>query len=416
MAQNWEGRQWITHGFRDPDTPKLRVLSYHIFADYNKCASIQYSSTRNWETRKTKLLQEILSYQPSIVCLQDLDHLNDWWQPMLAQNGYDICVCQKTRFRETTDVEFVAVVYKTTDFQLFKSIHVELNKCADTMRDAPSSLKDRCRTDDVGLIAFLQPWGTNETMKTALCVASCSIADRAMDEDVRQHQTEYFARQVEIANSEFSLPVIMGMSLHDTPTSPAYHILRTGRVPLQPRAPGKCPVPSIDPICRGSVRVRWFSPPVSNADPPIQYYRIAWCPGGSKTLSYKAHIDISAGDCIQYRDVADKKGRIRSVAVEELSYVVSGLSSELAYEFKVTAINKVGVGKSSEASLPLMLVNPPKAPRQPALVNLLGPRQVREAREVEAMELEDWNVLVRGRARVTMSAITGSRTDLHLPV
>jgi len=304
---------------------------------------------------------------------------------MLARNGYDICVSQKTRLRETTNVEFVAVVYKSADFQLFKSIHVELNKCTDAMRDAPSSLKDRCRTDDVGLITFLQPWGGNETMKTALCIASCSIADRPLDEDVRQHQTEYFARQVEIANSEFSLPVIIGMSLHDTPTSPAYHILRAGRVPLQPRAPGKCPKPNIDRICRGSVRVRWMSPPVSNADPPIQYFRISWCPGGSKTLSYKAHIDISAGDCIQCQDVADKKGRIRSVAVEELSYVVSGLSSELAYEFKVTAINKVGVGKSSDSSLPIRLINPPKAPRQPALVNLLNPRQVREMREVEGI-------------------------------
>ena len=358
--QNWEGRQWIISGSKaHDDDAVIRVLSYHVFADHYKCENIQYSSSKVWSTRKVRLLQEILSYNPSIVCLQDVDHLFDWWQPQLAQNGYAICVGQRTKFRETTEVEFVAVVYKMSEFQLFKSTIVELNNCADNLHDAANSFKDRCKTDDVGLIAFLQPWGSNK-MKCALCIVSAMLADRDVDFDVRKQQTEYLTRQIEIANKEFQLPVIIGVSMHDVPTSGAYHILRTGRTILEPKAPKKCPIPKVFPICRGSVRLRWYPPPSTFTDPPVQEYRISWCPGASKTLSFKAHMDVSAGDCIQYVDKPDHKGQIRSVALEELSYVVAGLSSEIPYEFRVSAINRVGEGLCSDSSLPISLINPPK--------------------------------------------------------
>ena len=212
--QNWEGRQWIVYGQRESKDVVLRVLSYNIFADHYKCENIQYTSARSWMTRRGRLLQEIVSYNPSIVCLQDVDHLTDWWQPQFAQHGYAICVGQRSQFRETTPPEFVAVVYKMADFQLFKSVTVELNDCADTLREVSNSFKDRCKTDHVGLVVFLQPWGTN-TMRSALCVASTMLADRPVDFDVRKQQCEFFTRQVEMANKEFQLPVIMGVALND---------------------------------------------------------------------------------------------------------------------------------------------------------------------------------------------------------
>ena len=144
------------------------------------------------------------------------------------------------------------------------------------------------------------------------------------------------------------------------PTSSAYHILRTGRVPLVQKAPNKCPKPQVAPICRGSVTLTWKPPVISFVDPPILVYRIAWCPGGSKTLAFLAHMDVQSGDCIQYVDKPDHKGQMRSVALEELSYVVSGLSSELPYEFRISAVNKVGEGLPSDSSSPICLVNPPK--------------------------------------------------------
>lgn len=353
-----------------------------------------YTSMRHWNHRKFILLSEILSYDASIICLQDFDHLADFWQPKLSKYGYDICHFQRTRFQETTNKEFVGIAYKSSQFQLFRSVHIELNKCTDDLRHCSTSFRDKCKTDDVGLLAFLQPWGDNH-IGTAFCVATAMCSRRDVDIDVRCEQVSYFCRILEAENSHYRLPVIMGISLHDVPSSGAYHILRTGRTPLEPKAPKKCPTPRVERLCRGSVALYWHAPAISVADPPILAYRIAWCPGGSKALGYKAHILVSSGDCVQYQDLPDKNGQLRSTALAELRYVVSGLSSELPYEFRVSAINKVGEGEPGDPTHPLLLINPPKAPRMPPLLTLRNKEQIMEARECSTMELEDWNALVR---------------------
>ena len=69
--QNWEGRQWIIYSQRNINDTVIRVLSYNIFADHYKCETIQYSSAKVWSIRRERLLQEMISYKPSIICLQD---------------------------------------------------------------------------------------------------------------------------------------------------------------------------------------------------------------------------------------------------------------------------------------------------------------------------------------------------------
>ena len=80
-------------------------------------------------------------------------------------------------------------------------------------------------------------------MDTAMCVASVSFSDRDGDSDVRLHQCKYFMGELEIANSNFQVPVLMGVSLYDDPSSDAYHVLATGRVPMIGTVPGDPPCP-----------------------------------------------------------------------------------------------------------------------------------------------------------------------------
>jgi hypothetical protein len=120
-----------------------------------------------------------------------------------------------------------------------------------------SVFRARSITDDVGLLLFLQPYTT--AFSTAVCVASAMLSCTEADSDVRmvrillssfqffcfsfsetlyhancnaQVQCQYLTEQIERSNRDFQVPVVIGVSMHDSPSSLAYNILRSGRVPL----------------------------------------------------------------------------------------------------------------------------------------------------------------------------------------
>ncbi|KAL4694058.1 hypothetical protein H8959_013323 [Pygathrix nigripes] len=41
-----------------------------------------------WKERKCLILEEILAYQPDILCLQEVNHYFDTFQPLLSRLGY----------------------------------------------------------------------------------------------------------------------------------------------------------------------------------------------------------------------------------------------------------------------------------------------------------------------------------------
>jgi len=348
-----------------------------------------------------------------------MDHFKDWWRPQLMLLGYDSVWKQRPKKRDTY-YEGVAVAYRRSQFQLFKSVMVDLNKSSEQDTDRGSSFKERLITDDVGLLLFLQPW-CSETLDSALCVGSVAFSNRQGDDDVRFFQCQYFTKRVELANREFQLPVILGVALYDQPTSSAYHLLRTGRAPIKPQAPGKPRPPFGKATCRGSTKIQWFPPKIRREDPPITAYRIAWRPGGSLTLGFKAQTEITPGEAIQYKEKIGKKGVRKLVAMEELCTTITGLTSELPFEFIVTAINEVGEGIWSDPSMPIVMPNPPKAPKMPPLVNLRSTQEVTELREQFTMGVNDWDVEavidsnpVNSSTQLTPRLIDGRR-DIVVP-
>lgn len=69
--------------------------------------------------------------------------------------GYDSMFKQRTNDEESEHLEGVIVAYKRNLFQMFKAIPLELNRAADY---EPANIRKQCKTDNVALICFLQPW------------------------------------------------------------------------------------------------------------------------------------------------------------------------------------------------------------------------------------------------------------------
>lgn len=280
----WEGRTWISC---DPTSitsaPKksFRLLSYNVLSDY-KTSFLHFTNMKNWDVRSRNLLDEIKTYNIDILCLQDVDHYQDWWRPQLTQLGYDTIYKQRTQTKNF-HYEGVLIAFRRDVFQMFKSQPFELNNAV-LNDDRGRAFRERSKTDDVGLMVFLQPW-SRDTINSAVCVCCSMLSDELNNSDIRMVQTNYIAHQVEIANMEFHVPVIMACSMYDIPSSLAYTVMATGRIPLAGQVPKTCRPPFGAATCRGSVLLKWLPPASSLADFPILCYRISWRPGGSQVPS-----------------------------------------------------------------------------------------------------------------------------------
>jgi len=396
----------------------LRVLSYNVFSD-TKCSTLRYTTSKKWENRRVALIAEIKTYDADVLCLQDVDHFEDWWRVQLMVLGYDSVFKKRTQKTEL-HYEGVAVAYKRDLFQLFKSVPINLNDAQHMDTGMGAGFASRLVTDDVGLLLLLQPY-VSDFIESAILVGSCQFSSKDDDFDVRFVQAQFLTRQVELANREFQLPVVLGCSLNDSPNSPAYHVLRTGRKQLKPKAPGKMQAPFGKGFCRGSVRLLWYAPKLGRSDPPISTYKIAWRPGGSLTLGFSAQIEVLAPSTLQYGERVDARGVRKTFVKKELGFNITGLSSEMPFEFIVCAVNSVGQGMWSEPSPPIVMENPERQPRQAPLKNLFDVHRVGLLRENQTMGSNDWDVEiainsnpVTSATQLTPRTITGER-DVQVP-
>ncbi|KAI9541470.1 hypothetical protein NQZ68_029839 [Dissostichus eleginoides] len=86
----------------------------------------------NWEERKYLILEEILTYSPDILCLQEVDHYYDTFQPIMASLGYQGSFLAKP-WSPCLDVEQnngpdgCALFYRRSRFSLQATAHLRLS-------------------------------------------------------------------------------------------------------------------------------------------------------------------------------------------------------------------------------------------------------------------------------------------------
>lgn len=86
----------------------------------------------NWAERKYLILEEILTYRPDILCLQEVDHYYDTFQPILASLGYHSTFLPKP-WSPCLDVasnngpDGCALFYRHSCFSLLHTSHLHLS-------------------------------------------------------------------------------------------------------------------------------------------------------------------------------------------------------------------------------------------------------------------------------------------------
>lgn len=246
-------------------------------------------------------------------------------------------------------------------------------------------------------MALLQPWEDSDHPSGA-CVVCTQLHEEEghFGDAIRKLQAQGLTRTIEAFNADFALPIIMCGTMNCVPSSGTYEILCRGieaQDPARPRAPGK---PLIEPISTSAARVRWPAPQDDgeSLSPPIDTYRLLWVPGGNRFLPGES-VDAHEASCVVYDLIETESGNVRSEQNPLRSFVVAGLSSGVAYEFRVMAINSLGQGPWSERSepvrMPYMVGNEPedRVLLGAASIKLLRKRELQEAHRRAEERLAD---------------------------
>ncbi|KAM8733354.1 nocturnin isoform 2-T3 [Acanthopagrus schlegelii] len=117
-------------------SPPIRVMQWNILAQalgegkdgFVRCPL----DALKWQERKYLILEEILTYRPDIVCLQEVDHYYDTFQPIMASLGYQGTFMAKP-WSPCLDVEQnngpdgCALFYRRSRFSLQATAHLRLS-------------------------------------------------------------------------------------------------------------------------------------------------------------------------------------------------------------------------------------------------------------------------------------------------
>ncbi|KAF4317225.1 hypothetical protein BBO99_00008229 [Phytophthora kernoviae] len=119
---------------QSPDDPSVhtaattfRVVSFNVLADYlvindRKVDPAKRHQKFDWEYRRDGLVREILAWSPDVVCLQEVDHFEDFFEPKLQKAGF--IGVYKRRTGETTR-DGCAIFVKKNLFRIVSSHPIE---------------------------------------------------------------------------------------------------------------------------------------------------------------------------------------------------------------------------------------------------------------------------------------------------
>lgn len=120
----------------------MRILTWNILAQ-----SYYQNNRIDQSKRFTKILNQTLSYNPDVVCFQEVDSYDDWWRTALQSRGYTSYYAKRPTSGKN-DGSMIAVKDSTTS--IINTQTINLNNA--TPSKAPQELQQRYHRNNAGLI------------------------------------------------------------------------------------------------------------------------------------------------------------------------------------------------------------------------------------------------------------------------
>ncbi|TPX30834.1 hypothetical protein SmJEL517_g05704 [Synchytrium microbalum] len=255
-------REWI---YLEEDTPAgvaqadtFTLLCYNTLCDkYATSASYGYTPSwaLNWEYRKEILLQEILTYNADVVCLQEVEmsQYEEYFRDQLQQHGdYESVFWPKSRARtmseyERRGVDGCATFYKASKFSLVEKHLIEFQQIAmqrPEFRKTDDILNRVMIKDNIAVITLLElketgsrVLVTNAHLHWDPTYKDVKLVQTAMLMDELQRVVNIYASLPSrhpthqyIANSPARMPIIVAGDFNSLPNSGVYEFLSSAHV------------------------------------------------------------------------------------------------------------------------------------------------------------------------------------------
>ncbi|XP_068632639.1 protein angel-like isoform X2 [Battus philenor] len=210
---------------------KFKIVSYNVLAQYLlECHPYLYTQCSpqdlKWHVRAARLYDEILSLEPDILCLQEVQvsHIKSFYSKF-EDIGYCGIFKQKTGHRQ----DGCAIYFKRSMFHLEDHISVEFYQ-----PELP--LLNR---DNVGMALRLVPKGARAPA-TPLVVATTHLLYNPKRTDVRLAQIQLFLAEIDrfayyqSGKKSGHLPIILTGDMNSPPESAVIKLLSRGHVRASP--------------------------------------------------------------------------------------------------------------------------------------------------------------------------------------
>lgn len=113
----------------DPVGENVRVVQYNVLADcYASTKMFPYAraDVLSWGYRSFNILNELTSYDADIICLQEVDHFEDFFEPRLGALGYTGVFWQ----RPNRKADGCAIFYRADRFAVQREVALNFNDLA----------------------------------------------------------------------------------------------------------------------------------------------------------------------------------------------------------------------------------------------------------------------------------------------
>ncbi|XP_021087116.1 nocturnin isoform X2 [Mesocricetus auratus] len=194
--------------------PPIRVMQWNILAQAlgeGKDNFVQCPvEALKWEERKCLILEEILAYQPDILCLQEVDHYFDTFQPLLSRLGYQGTFFPKP-WSPCLDVEHnngpdgCALFFLQSRFKLISSTNIRLTAM-------------NLKTNQVAIAQTLECRESGRQF----CVAVTHLKARTGWERFRSAQGCDLLQNLQDITQEAKIPLIVCGDFNAEPTEEVY--------------------------------------------------------------------------------------------------------------------------------------------------------------------------------------------------
>ncbi|PRP78127.1 hypothetical protein PROFUN_13929 [Planoprotostelium fungivorum] len=240
---------------------KLRVLSYNILADcYAQTGVYGYCPqwALHWDYRSAHIRNEILLYDPDIVCLQEVEAgaFSDFFKPELGAAGYSGVFTPKSRARTMdnwTNVDGCAIFYKRSKFNLAEEVAIEYQMVAMSkhkeLSEDSEAFSRLITKDNIGLFIVLQikedpplssvangkgGGGKYAAKAKNIIVANTHIHWNPDYRDVKLLQVQFMMEQLTSITSPRSKwsnsPLIICGDFNSQPGSGPYELMMSGKI------------------------------------------------------------------------------------------------------------------------------------------------------------------------------------------